>query len=307
MRFGYPAFRAAAILSRKLPPAVSYRLGEWIAGVCRTLSPRQRAAVGRNHRQILSHRGETASASGIRRRVRDTYRAFGTYLVDFFRYSVSASHGLEERVDIAGEDLLREALARGRGVLLATAHLGNWELGGLVLALRGYPLTAAYRPMQSPRINRLFLDQRVSRGMEPVPLGRAALSLVRALRRGRIAALLADRDFTGDPIVAPFFGAPAALPRGPATLSFRTGAPLLPAFMLRREDDRFRLAFSPPIDPGGFRSVEALQTRLTLALETAIGETPHQWFVFDDFWPGGEHAAPARPRPVAGGQTGSRP
>jgi len=186
-----------------------------------------------------------------------------------------------------GEEYLTEALACGRGVLLATAHVGNWELGGLILALRGYPLTVAYRPMSSPRVNRMFLEQRQHRGLDPVPLGRAAISLVRALRKGRIAAVLADRDFSENPFPTPFFGAPARLPRGPATLSFRTGAPLLPGFMLRQPNGNFRLAFFPKIDPKQFDSIEAVQVELVHSLETVIGENPTQWFVFDDFWSDG--------------------
>lgn len=300
MHFGYPAYRTAAFLSRTLPTPISYRLAKGLAGLCRRLSPNQQRAVARNLKRILAHRGETLSDPDLHLRVRDTYRAFGKYMADFFRYSVSDPHELVRRVTLEGETSLQDALARGRGVLLATAHLGNWELGALHLALQGYPLTVAYRPMASPRINRLLLDQRTRRGMEALPLGRAARSLVRTLREGRMAALLADRDFTENPISTSFFGAPALLPRGPAVLSFRTGAPLLPVFMLRRPDDGFRLTFKPPIDPTSFASAESVHAALAREMEEVIGEHPDQWFLFDDFWPGGQH------EPASGESAGLR-
>lgn len=286
MNFGYPAYRTAALLSRYLPLSWSYSLADRFSRAFFRASSVQRAAIGRNHLRIRRHQGREPGEEEILRDVRETYRLFGRYLVDFFRYSVSAKRGLERRVQIEGLGNLDAALARGRGVLLATAHIGNWEIGGLILALRGYPLTVVYRPMSSPRVNRMFIEQRRKRGMDPVPLGHAAGGLVRALKNGRIAAVLADRDFSGDPWTTDFFGAPAHMPRGPAILSHRIGSPLLPGFMLREPGGGFRMELFPAIDPDRHPSAESVQSALARTLEDVIGRHPTQWFVFEDFWTG---------------------
>lgn len=286
MNFGYPAYRLAALLSRYLPLQWSYGLADQVSLAFFRASPVQREAIGRNHLRIRRHQGREPGKEAILKDVRETYRLFGRYLVDFFRYSVSAKRGLERRVRVEGLAHLDAALARGRGVLLATAHIGNWELGGLILSLRGYPLTVVYRPMSSPRVNRMFLQQRRKRGLDPVPLGQAASGIVRALRKGRVAAILADRDFSGDPLEATFFGAPAHMPRGPSILSHRIGSPLLPGFMLREPDGGFRMELFPAIDPEQHPSPESVQSALVRSLEDVIGRHPTQWFVFEDFWSG---------------------
>ncbi len=292
MTFGYPAYRIAALMSRYLPLSWSYSLADAVSLAFFRASPNQRAAIGRNHLRIRRHQGQNPGEAEILRAVRETYRLFGRYLVDFFRYSVSAKRGLEQRVRIEGLEHLDAALARGRGVLLATAHIGNWELGGLILSLRGYPLTVVYRPMSSPRVNRMFLEQRRKRGLDPVPLGQAAAGLVRALRKGRMVAALADRDFSGDPWTTTFFGAPAHMPRGPAVLSHRVGSPLLPGFMLREPGSGFRMVLFPAIDPDRHPSAESVQSALARSLEDVIGRYPTQWFVFEDFWAGADGNPP---------------
>jgi KDO2-lipid IV(A) lauroyltransferase len=292
LTFGYPAYRTAAFLSRSLPLSWTYWLGARLADLFYLASPGQRGAIRRNHLRIRRYRGLPVSERDLNRMTRETYQLFGHYMADFFRYSVSAKRGLEQRVELEGVEHLTAALAGGRGVLLTTAHIGNWELGGLILSLKGYPLTVAYRPMSSPRVNRMFLEQRRKRGLDPVPLGRAALGMVRALRQGQLAAVLADRDFSEDPFLLPFFGAPARLPRGPATLSYRVGSPLLPGFMLRKPDGNFRMVLTPAIDPGRYASAEALQGELVRVLERVIGEHATQWFIFEDFWAGSETIHP---------------
>jgi KDO2-lipid IV(A) lauroyltransferase len=280
----YTAYWLAAQLSRRLPLSFAYWVGLRCADVFCRRDRVGRANVESNLRRIYAYRGIAAGSEFLARMERKTYQFFGKYLVDFFRYSVASCEEIKDRVTIAGWERFESAMERKRGVILVSAHLGNWELGGLVLSLRNYPLTTVYRPFGSPRLDRLFDDRRNARGFTTLPLGGAARGLTDALRRGETVALLADRDFSRQVEPAVFFGAPARLPRGPAVLAARTRACLVPTFLIRGVDDHYLLEFTSVIDPVEVRGVAALQRRIIEAMEYVIGAHPHQWFIFDDFW-----------------------
>lgn len=280
----YATYSAAAFLSRRMPLAFSYWLGLRVADLFHRFDPVGRAGVTANLTRILRHRGVNPAPGHVEGLVRKTYQHFGKYLVDFFRYSQSFHQEVGRKVSLENEQYLEQARAGGRGVLMLTAHVGNWELGGLVLGLRGVPITTVFRPFGIAHLDRLFADQRAARGIRAIPLGRAVRGLIEAVRRGDAAALLGDRDFTGRGVDVEFFGAPARMPDGAARLASITGVPIVPAFILRQIDDRFLFRFYPPIDPRDAGSVGEIQARCTRALEDVIGEHPHQWFVFRDFW-----------------------
>ena len=113
----------------------------------------------------------------------------------------------------------------------------------------------------------------------------AAVSVSACLKRNELVVLLADLDFShqGGRRV-PFFGKPARLPRGPAVLAKRSGAPILPAFVLRQTDDTFCFRAYPPILPDRSQSVDDIQARICAVLEAVIGDHPDQWFAFEPLW-----------------------
>ena len=113
----------------------------------------------------------------------------------------------------------------------------------------------------------------------------AAASVPACLKRNEIVVLLADMDYSGGGRPVPFFGRPARLPRGPAVLAKRSGAPILPAFVLRQADDTFLFRAYPPILPGRLRPLNDIQNEICVVLEAVIGEHPDQWFAFGPLWP----------------------
>ena len=104
------------------------------------------------------------------------------------------------------------------------------------------------------------------------------------VKKGEVVGLLGDRDFTAQKDRIDFFGKPARLPRGPAWLSIKTGAPILVGFVLRQVDDSFVVRMYPPILPEKEGSEDAIRIKIRDLLETCVGEYPYQWFIFDDFW-----------------------
>jgi KDO2-lipid IV(A) lauroyltransferase len=277
-------YRLAAVCSRHLPRRFSYWLGLRIADLYYWRRVTARQAVMNNLRRIFAARGVTPAAAALPGFARKTFQHFGKYLVDFFRFAQLTEGELRKFVNLENVEALREAAARGKGVLVVTAHLGNWEVGGAVIAALGYRLNAVALPQSSQKLDRLFNEQRASRGIHVLPLGHAAFGIVRCLKRGEIVALLGDRNFTHQSERYDFFGAPAPLPRGPAWLAAQTGAPLVPSFLLRQEDDTFLLRCHPPIYPEVAGSEDAIRAAWIATLEKEIAAAPWQWFIFDDFW-----------------------
>ena len=123
------------------------------------------------------------------------------------------------------------------------------------------------------------------RGLKVIPLGSAAIGTLKALKKGEFVALLADRDYSQHRDHFKFFGKQARFPRGPAMLCVRTGAVILPGFLLRLPDDTYLLRMYKPIR-AVTDSTSDIQGQLCRILEKEIGANPTQWYMFDEFWDG---------------------
>lgn len=212
----------------------------------------------------------------------------------------------EFAVDSVGEEILRDALAAGRGGVMVTAHLGNWELIGRLVRRKGIPITVAMARERNASV-RGFVDwQRGQEGVEIVYTDGDALSaldLLRVLRDNRILAIQLDRPTGGDgDRLVPFFGAPTRFPLGPFLLAQAASAPILPVFTYLVGHHHYRVeqvSLGTIPRRGGVAAAEAALTRTVRFLEDAIRAHPDQWFHFTRI--GGEgFAAPA----VDGGSSG---
>jgi KDO2-lipid IV(A) lauroyltransferase len=218
-----------------------------------------------------------------------TYRHLGREAAALLRMEGMTGEEIRERCEVSGIDRVREALADGRGVLLLTGHLGNWEVGGAAVAANDVPLDVVARLQR----NRLF-EARLSRmreelGMKVIYRHEATRALLRSLREPRAVALVADQNAPVGGIFVDFFGTPAATVRGPGSLAARTGAAVMTA-LVRRLDGRrarYHLAIEPlRMEASGDPSADllALTRSYHIALETAIREAPEQYFWFHRRW-----------------------
>lgn len=280
----YLGYRVAEFIARILPRRWSYRLGGLLADYCYRRDAVGRAGVVANLRRILRFQGRPLTDAEIELEARQTFRYFAKYLVDFFYFTTRVGRPGENLVVFENMEYFRQAQSVGRGVLLVTAHLGNWELGAGVMAEMGYTMNAIALAHSDERLDRFFIRSRKRRGVHVIPVGSAVRSVCAALARNELVGLLADRDYTrrNDPIL--FFGERARLPRGPVWLAVRTGAPIVPAFLLRQPDDTYVMRFHAPLIPGVERDMVEMQRRLCTALETEISRNPFQWFMFRDVW-----------------------
>lgn len=185
-------------------------------------------------------------------------------------------------------ELFEAALALGKGVILATGHLGNWELGGAYFAARGVPVAAITRRMQNPLFDRYLRETRSSVGVEVIHDAVAVRRVPRALGEGKLIAFLCDQDGIGlASTFVPFFGRPARTPRGPGVFALRLGVPVLFACCVRRADGTYRIAFDtvPVVDTGHRElDVDNIVSGFTRQLEDAVRETPGQYFWHHRRW-----------------------
>ncbi len=234
-----------------------------------------RAVLGDDHPALHCH-------------VRSVFRNFGRYLIDFLRMDRLTPRSLHRYVTFEGFDFIREALARRTGVIGLTAHLGNWELAGSAIALQHVPVTAVALDHLHPRVNAFFLERRRRHGIESVSLGHAFRACLRRLRANGMVGLLGDRNFGDHGVAITLFGRRTWLPKGPAVLSFMTGASIVPCFMIRRSGGRFSFLFEAPITPDETADRETEVLRLTTqyarCIERYIRQYPDQWCLFRRFW-----------------------
>ncbi len=270
-----------SLLLRILPEPVAQALGYSLGWVAGSILRIRRGTVHRNLRRAFPDRPEA-----WRRRVaRRVFPHIGREGVTLLRMAGLPSQELLRRTRVDGWEVLEEARAEGRGVLLATGHLGNWEIGGGALAVRGVPLDAVVRRQKNPLVDRRLRRTREALGISVIYREDAPRQILKSVRRGRVVALAADQNVRRGGIFVDFFGVPASTARGPAYFSLRTGAPLVLAFCHRIPGWRARylVRFHRPPTPqtGDMEEDIRTLTRSYLAvLEEEVRRSPEQYF-----WP----------------------
>ncbi len=196
-------------------------------------------------------------------------------------------HSSKEKICSAvafeGEEHLQQALAREKGVIALSAHLGNFTMIGARLAAGGYPFSAVVKQPKDPRFARLIDYYRLMVGIKTIsakPRREAARQILKALRRNEVILLIAD-EFKSGGVEVEFLGRTAPAPRGPVTLALRTGAAVLPTFVTRDHEDRLTLHIGAEIDlikTGDLQEdIAANASLLTGHLETMVRRYPDQW------------------------------
>jgi lauroyl/myristoyl acyltransferase len=239
---------------------------------------------------------------------RAAMRSYARYWTEVFRLPATPPDVVLERFDCADEHLLRNALASGRGTILALAHSGNWDHAGAWATLTGMPFTTVAERLEPASLFDRFVAFRESLGMEVLPLGRPGLfsDLAERLAAGGTLCLLADRDLSATGVEVDLFGASARVPAGPALLALRTGAVLLPVSVwygweggpVTRARIHPEVAVPPPGGP--VPRVRAMTQAVLDALADGpdgIADHPEDWHMLQRLWV--DDLAP-RPRQSAG-------
>ncbi|MBC8102710.1 MAG: lysophospholipid acyltransferase family protein [Cytophagales bacterium] len=270
---------------QRMPRDRALRWGYRIGKVAYLAGGKQRLYADRNLRlaQFPTH---SATARERDRLIRRVFTHFAKTAVDFLRGPALTDNGLQTLVRVEDWHHMGDAIAAGHGVILLTAHLGNWEMLGRYLISRGARLTVIAREPEDPTFGAYLRDLRQSAGFVVRDKGNAARDVLAALKRGDVVGILPDQN-SGD-VFAPFFGVPAGTPAGPALFALRTGAPIVPGYVVQLPDDTYLARFFPPIvaENTGDRAadVQRIMTEANHRLEGLVREYPDQWLWLHNRW-----------------------
>jgi len=277
-RAEYAALRSAVAAVERLSFARAGRIGDRIGRLGYAPLGIRRAVVERQLRAALPSLGDAE----IERIARAAYGHLGrTSMETAILPSYSAAEIIDLFESVHGWNLVEERMALGKGLIVVTGHLGNWELGGAYVAARGLPIDAVARHMANPLFDRYLTSTRQRIGMTVVHDEDAVRRVPRSLRSGRAVAFLVDQGAVGLASTwVPFFGRYAKTPRGPAVFALRLGTPILFGVALRQPSGRYQLSFEPvEVTDTGDREadVDRIVADYTLVLERWVRRAPEQY------------------------------
>jgi len=249
-------------------------------------------------RQMVAHHlrrvcGPSLEGQALQARVDDSLASYARYWAESLRLPGLGFPEIDAGMSWSGVGHLEVAVEAGRGAILAMPHLGGWEWAGAWLIHQGMSLTVVVEALEPPELFEWFAGFRRKLGMEVVAVGpQAGTAVLKALRAGHVVCLLCDRNVGEAPgVQVEFFGETTSLPAGPATLSLRTGAPLLPAAVYFSGPHGGHLgAVQAPLNTdrsgGGIRKdAQRITQALAAELEGLIRRAPTQWHLMQPNWP----------------------
>jgi len=276
-------YRLVSALIALLPRRVALAFGAWLGRFCWLLFGARRRKAEENMGRALPE----LSAGQVRSEVRRMFIHLG--IVGMELLMLKRFHDepdLSRYFDFEGLEIIRQAHARGKGVLLLTAHLGFWEAGTFFLPKLGFPTAFIAKKMKNPRMDAFITRTRELSGGEVIDAKKGARRIIKALAEGKVVCVLPDQDNREGEAVE-FFGRPARTTTMVAQLAMKTGAAVVPGFTLRTPDNRYCSRFEPELEftakDGPGAAVE--NTRLVNhAIEAAIRREPSQWFWLHNRW-----------------------
>lgn len=278
-RLSYIGYRVVLGILARLPLWVLRPLGRAMACLAFAIGGRRRDYMMFNLGLAFPDWSEA-----VRRRVgRASFVHFTWNLIDVARSTRWDTRELKNHLEIEGMEHLQNALARGKGVILLTLHMGNFEIGIRGVALMDIEFTAVGRPMRNPYIREYVFRERERMGAKMVFQRNVALRIIRALKKGHAVPILNDQYVKRDRgIMAPLFGKRCSTAPGIATLALRSGAAIVPVYVLRKgQTDVHQITFLPALpirkSENQEESIQAVTDDCNAVLEELIREHPEQW------------------------------
>lgn len=271
--FGYlSGWRMVRLLPERTAHAVFRRIGDEIY--------RRDGAGVRRLRANLHRVRPELSTEELDALTHEAVRSYLRYWCESFRLPAWPVDDVVRRTRTVGEHHLRDAHAAGHGAVVALPHMANWDWAGTWACATGMPLWTVAERLKPEKLYDEFVAYRNTLGMEILPLsgGDAALPRLEGwVRGGGLAALLADRDLSRTSVEVRLCGAPARMPRGPAVLARRTGAPLVPATLHYTGED-LTITFHPPVPHvEGDAGLVTMMQGVADAFTTGLREHPQDW------------------------------
>ncbi|MFF1357126.1 phosphatidylinositol mannoside acyltransferase [Streptomyces sp. NPDC058297] len=272
---------------KKLPEPVAVRLGRTIAD----LAWRRRGKSVLRLESNLARVVPDASPERLKQLSRAGMRSYLRYWMESFRLPSWSADRVRNGFDVDDVHHLTDALASGKGVIIALPHLGNWDLAGAWVTTKlETPFTTVAERLKPETLYDRFVAYRESLGMEVLPHegGSAFGTLARRLRAGGLVCLVADRDLSESGVEVKFFGDTARMPAGPALLAQQTGALLLPVTLWYDESPVMRGRIHGPIEvpetDTRAEKTSVMTQAVADAFATGIADHPEDWHMLQRLW-----------------------
>jgi lauroyl/myristoyl acyltransferase len=290
----YYLTRSGYTMARWTPRRAKHALGASIGAAIYMGWSSKRLVTRLNMAQVT---GRPAHDPHVQRLALASWRNYGRYAADFLSFPHLNIEVIERDMRDLSEGEggwqghVQSALKPGRGVILVSAHFGNWDMAGPIVA-RHHPISAVAETFNDEQLNQLLQDQRREKGIGIIPMEGSARRILRALQQNQLVAIIVDRPVTEEQgTEVTFFGRKTYVPSGPAALAIKSGAAIVPCFMWYGHHNEFYgRAFTPiiPQESKGeerVKEISRLTQRMYDTLEVMIREWPTQWYMFRQFWP----------------------
>lgn len=298
----YWGFRFLSFLAGLLPVRLSYLIADWIGNLLYFTWRRPSRNAVANMRHVLTaleprrHRFSRIVPGALKRRAqtlaRRSLRNYARFVVEVMRYNSLSPEKITSLADTSGWENIEAALAQGNGALVISYHFGNWDYAGAMLNYR-YPnrTYGLADTLEPPGLDAEINGRREATGMRIIRLNNASMrQIFTALKEKNLVILLLDVPSPDDGIAVNFFGGRAYFPPGPAAISLKTGAPIVPGYAIRsKELGRFVGVIEPVVEyqptDDKQHDIQALTQLMVNRMEATVTKYPDQWYMFRPMWP----------------------
>lgn len=221
-----------------------------------------------------------------RKTIKAMFRHFGMSVFELAWLPNMDARRRDETTTVEGIDRILELLDSGRGVILFTAHIGNWEWLSYAMGTYGRPVSVLHRERDQPQMNRYIIELRAKAGVRTIGRGTtsSAREMIQAVRKGGMLAFVIDQNIRTESVKVPFFGRPALTPIGPVKFAIKTEAWVSVAYIRRLPDGRHHAIFLEPFQVKKSDDPIELAARITRLYEDQIRRHPEQWVWMHDRW-----------------------
>ena len=281
----YTGVRLLMHIAGLLSPSRGDWIGERMGDLAFDLVRKRRDLVKQHLGRVF---GNEYEPDALHKLARNVYRQLGRLATEHARLLAAETTDIRDRITVIGDDHIGQARRQGKGVILVTGHFGYWELLGASVAALGYPMAVVAKDQHNPAVNALIIKGREKLGMEVISMAAATHAIMRTLRRNECVGLLMDQDAGPGGTFVDFLGLEASTYQGPALFALRSGAPIIPCFIIREGAERHRIVFESPIEavPTGDETadIQRYTQAYTAVLERYVRMYPDHWFWVHRRW-----------------------
>jgi KDO2-lipid IV(A) lauroyltransferase len=276
----YVLVRILSFLFQKLPRKTALNLGDRLGRAIDNLWLSRHKIVISNLDIAFGNKLTASDKEDLSKKI---FGNIGMTIAEMARFPVTDAEELYKIISAKGTEAIQEAIDYGKGALLVGSHFGNWELMAAYVSARGFPVDFLIRGQHNKLVDDYLASLRRSMGVRVIHSEKSGgmKEIIRAIKQNRQIAIASDQHAGSQGIIIKFFGRLVSVPRAPAVLSVRTGAPIITGHMLRNPDNTHSCKFEPPLYPNldADRDEEILRlTKIyTGRIEDAIRKQPELW------------------------------